>query len=150
MKRQTLMDCFLMLRDLMINRQISGTHRCSRVLLLLSCITLLFSVPDQTKPLNVRRSNNAIPVFITGSISFRRPRQPHETPSSWPQRHASTRLGPTCVADRVVSFPAGSPSTTVRNRLVTPAMTSGTSSRMPSMSMSEAGGVGLHFGKGGR
>ena len=60
-----------------------------------------------------------------------------EAPSSWPPRHASTRLGPTCVADHVVSFPAGSPSTPVRNRVVTPVMPSGTSTAMHSLVLSE-------------
>ena len=43
---------FQVLRDVMINRQISGTHRYSRVMLL-SCVTLLFSFPTLVKPLNV-------------------------------------------------------------------------------------------------
>ena len=64
------------------------------------------------------------------------------TSSSWSPRHASVHLGQTRVADHVVSFPAGSPSAPVRNRLVTPVMTPETSTAMHSLVLSETRGVG--------
>ena len=71
-----------------------------------------------------------------------------KAPSSWPPRPASTILRPTCVADRVAPFQACSPSTPLGDRVVTPIMTSGTSSPMSSMAVTEGGGVGWGFRKG--
>ena len=47
-----------------------------------------------------------------------------------------------------MSFPAGSPSTPLKDRVVTPVVRSGSSSMMPSMAMSEGGGVDCGFWKG--
>ena len=65
-----------------------------------------------------------VPVLITGVMSSRPPRRPPEAPASWPPRPAPTGLGQTCVAGHVVSFPARSPSTPIRDRVVTLVVTS--------------------------
>ena len=113
------------------------------------CLALLFSFCSLAKPLKVLRSDladrhrfdNRINVFSTPSLTL-------EAPSSWPPRPASTILRPTCVADRVAPFQACSPSTHLGDRVVTPIMTSGTSSPMSSMAVTEGGGVGCAFWKG--
>ena len=102
-----------------------------------------------TKRLKVLRSDLATrPRFDNGIDAFSTPSSTLEAPSSWPPRPASTILRPTCVADRVAPFQACSPSTHLGDRVVTPIMTSGTSSPMSSMAVTEGGGVGCAFWKG--
>ena len=67
--------------------------------------SLMFSLPDQTKPLNVWQSDiTNRPRFVIGNDVIETPSSTTETPASWPPRPASTVLRPTCVADHVVRF----------------------------------------------
>ena len=53
------------------NREKSGTHRYSQVMML-SCVTLLFSFPAHVKPLLLEDPTMpTIPISIDGSIRFR-------------------------------------------------------------------------------
>ena len=88
-----------------------------------------FSLPKSftcpQKSLKVGQSDNADrPRFDNGSDELSTPSSTPEAPASWPPRPAPTGLGQTCVAGHVVSFPARSPSTPIRDRVVTLVVTS--------------------------
>ena len=73
-----------------------------------------------TKSLKVAQSDHAIrPHFHIGSDAFLTPSSTPKTPSSWPPRPDSTGLGPTCVADHVVSFHAWKSSMPLKPHVVT-------------------------------
>ena len=59
------------------------------------------------------------PCFHIGSDAFLTPSSTPKTPSSWPPRPDSTGLGPTCVADHVVSFHAQKSSVSLKPHVVT-------------------------------
>ena len=78
-----------------------------------------------TKSLKAVQSDDANrPRFGIGIDAFSTPSSTLEAPSSWPPRPDLTVLGQTCVAGSVVSFPAGFPSISMGNHLVTPVVTS--------------------------
>ena len=61
-----------------------------------------FAAP--VNPLKVAQTDPPVlPRFRNGSDEFLTPSSTPKTPSSWPPRPDPTRLGPTCVADHVVS-----------------------------------------------
>ena len=73
-----------------------------------------------TKSLKVAQSDHAVrPRFHNGSVMFSTPSPTPKTPSSWPPRPDSTGLGPTSVADHVVSFHAQKSSVSLKPHVVT-------------------------------
>ena len=105
-------------------------------------------IRNSDKPLKAAYSDQPIrPSFYIRSNAFSTPSSTPQTPPSWPPRHDSTGLRPTCVAGHVVSFQACSPSTPLKDRVVTHVVRSGTSSLMLPMAMSEGGGGDCGFWK---
>ena len=77
------------------------------------------------KPLKVGHSDMAFrPRFRNGSDALSTPSSTPITPSSWPPRPASTRLGQTCVAGHVGSFIAWVSSPPLKPHVVTPVVMS--------------------------
>ena len=127
---QFLCSYFLALRKSITMRKEAYESRLRRFSVSVDSLSLFqFSLPKSlTCPQNSLKVGQTDiadrPRFDNGSDALSTPSSTPETQSSWPPRPASTVLRPTCVADHVVSYPACSPSTPLRNHLLTPVVTS--------------------------
>ena len=99
------------LLDEMLKRPPWRGHRASgrNDSVVLFSLAKSFTCPQKSLKMGQSDNDNR-PRFDNGSDAVSTPSSTPEAPASWPPRHPSTALGPTCVADPVLSFPAPSPS----------------------------------------
>ena len=87
------------------NRVVMSSHVMYSTLVSLLCFHLPLTSSIQNHHSHGRRviqDRPFVPVSMTGSMRFRRPRHPSEAPASWHPRPALTPLGGRCVAGHVV------------------------------------------------